>query len=357
MTVAAPDPLAALRRAGVDELLFAVPGVALANRQNPAQDPRVSIRGFGARSAFGVRGVRVLQDGVPVTLPDGQTPVDVARPRGSRARRGGARECVVALRQRRRRRDRRPLRAPRRTASRHLRASWAADRAHHHRDWRSGHVSAPSASPRPSRAWWAADIASTPTSAPRRARCACSSRRGCTLVTAGAVRAHLRCLARRESWRAHARAVRRGPAAGRCAIVRKGAGKIVRQGDVSLVAARALGERDGGCARVSECAHAREPARLRDRGREALEWWRVRAREWASRSPAARRALVGGRRRAVAERRPAGIRELHQRRCARRRDRARRAAQGPARARVRRGPFVRGEIALCRAARVRGHPE
>ena len=61
----------------MDELLFAIPGVALANRQNPAQDPRVSIRGFGARSAFGVRGVRVLQDGVPVTLPDGQTPVDV----------------------------------------------------------------------------------------------------------------------------------------------------------------------------------------------------------------------------------------------------------------------------------------
>lgn len=77
ITVTRPDSLAALRRTGVDELLFAIPGVALANRQNPAQDPRVSIRGFGARSAFGVRGVRVLQDGVPVTLPDGQTPVDV----------------------------------------------------------------------------------------------------------------------------------------------------------------------------------------------------------------------------------------------------------------------------------------
>src|SRR5512140_3338242 len=76
VTVTHPDPLASLRRTGVDELLFAVPGVALANRQNPAQDPRISIRGFGARSAFGVRGVRVLQDGVPVTLPDGQTPVD-----------------------------------------------------------------------------------------------------------------------------------------------------------------------------------------------------------------------------------------------------------------------------------------
>ena len=77
VTIARPDSLAALRRTGVDELVFAIPGVLLANRQNPAQDPRVSIRGFGARSAFGVRGVRVLQDGVPVTLPDGQTPVDV----------------------------------------------------------------------------------------------------------------------------------------------------------------------------------------------------------------------------------------------------------------------------------------
>lgn len=77
VTISHLDSLAAARRLGVDELLFAVPGVALANRQNPTQDPRISIRGFGARSAFGVRGVRVLQDGVPVTLPDGQTPVDV----------------------------------------------------------------------------------------------------------------------------------------------------------------------------------------------------------------------------------------------------------------------------------------
>src|SRR5512133_893166 len=83
VTLTRPDSLAALRRQGVDELLFAVPGVALANRQNPAQDPRVSIRGFGARSAFGVRGVRVLQDGVPLTLPDGQTPVDVVDVEGA----------------------------------------------------------------------------------------------------------------------------------------------------------------------------------------------------------------------------------------------------------------------------------
>ena len=84
ITTTAPDSLIAARRLGVDELLFAIPGVALANRQNPAQDPRVSIRGFGARSAFGVRGVRVLQDGVPVTLADGQTPVDALDVEGAR---------------------------------------------------------------------------------------------------------------------------------------------------------------------------------------------------------------------------------------------------------------------------------
>src|SRR5688572_21890375 len=83
VTLTRPDSFAALRRLGADELLFAVPGVALANRQNPAQDPRISIRGFGARSAFGVRGVRVLQDGVPLTLPDGQTPVDVVDVEGA----------------------------------------------------------------------------------------------------------------------------------------------------------------------------------------------------------------------------------------------------------------------------------
>jgi len=64
------------RRAGIGDLLFAVPGVQVQDRANPAQDPRIAIRGFGARSAFGVRGVRLLRDGVPITLPDGQTPTD-----------------------------------------------------------------------------------------------------------------------------------------------------------------------------------------------------------------------------------------------------------------------------------------
>src|SRR3954468_7283781 len=60
----------------VDQTLFLLPGVTVANRTNPSQDPRVSIRGFGARSAFGVRSVRILRDGMPLTLPDGQTPLD-----------------------------------------------------------------------------------------------------------------------------------------------------------------------------------------------------------------------------------------------------------------------------------------
>ena len=66
----------ALRHISFDEMLLALPGVTVANRTNPTQDPRISIRGFGARSAFGVRGVRIVRDGIPLTLPDGQTPID-----------------------------------------------------------------------------------------------------------------------------------------------------------------------------------------------------------------------------------------------------------------------------------------
>lgn len=73
----APDSVRpGLRHLSFDEMLLALPGVTVANRNNPTQDPRISIRGFGARSAFGVRGVRVVRDGVPLTLPDGQTPID-----------------------------------------------------------------------------------------------------------------------------------------------------------------------------------------------------------------------------------------------------------------------------------------
>jgi iron complex outermembrane recepter protein len=58
--------------AQLGEALNGVPGLLARDRQNLAQDTQLSIRGFGARSTFGVRGVRVLVDGVPATMPDGQ---------------------------------------------------------------------------------------------------------------------------------------------------------------------------------------------------------------------------------------------------------------------------------------------
>jgi len=77
ITAARPDSMRpGLRNTRIEETLLLVPGVTVANRNNPSQDARISIRGFGARAGFGVRGVRVIRDGVPLTLPDGQTPMD-----------------------------------------------------------------------------------------------------------------------------------------------------------------------------------------------------------------------------------------------------------------------------------------
>ena len=59
-------------RVNVSEALAAVPGLVARDRQNYAQDLQISSRGFGARSAFGVRGVRLIADGIPATMPDGQ---------------------------------------------------------------------------------------------------------------------------------------------------------------------------------------------------------------------------------------------------------------------------------------------
>ena len=56
----------------LSESLVTVPGVSAQSRQNYAQDLQVSVRGFGARSSFGVRGVRLYSDGIPGTMPDGQ---------------------------------------------------------------------------------------------------------------------------------------------------------------------------------------------------------------------------------------------------------------------------------------------
>ena len=56
----------------LSESVGAVPGLVARDRQNYAQDVQLSVRGFGARSSFGVRGVRLYVDDIPATLPDGQ---------------------------------------------------------------------------------------------------------------------------------------------------------------------------------------------------------------------------------------------------------------------------------------------
>ncbi len=74
--VAGPE----LRRANagvfLEQTLRAVPGLQIQNRFNFAVGERLAVRGFGARAQFGVRGVRILVDGIPATLPDGQSTLD-----------------------------------------------------------------------------------------------------------------------------------------------------------------------------------------------------------------------------------------------------------------------------------------
>jgi iron complex outermembrane receptor protein len=61
---------------GLDESLGQIPGLFFFNRYNFAQDLRASIRGFGSRSNFGIRGIKIIVDGIPETLADGQGSVD-----------------------------------------------------------------------------------------------------------------------------------------------------------------------------------------------------------------------------------------------------------------------------------------
>lgn len=56
----------------LSESLIRIPGITAQNRTQSAQDPQISSRGFGSRSSFGVRGVRLYVDGIPLTMPDGQ---------------------------------------------------------------------------------------------------------------------------------------------------------------------------------------------------------------------------------------------------------------------------------------------
>ena len=57
----------------LDETLREIPGISVSNRNNLSQGDRISIRGIGSRARFGVRGIRVLMDDIPLTMPDGQS--------------------------------------------------------------------------------------------------------------------------------------------------------------------------------------------------------------------------------------------------------------------------------------------
>lgn len=71
-----PDIREGQQRLQLDESLDTVPGLFFQNRYNFAQNLRLSTRGFGARAPFGIRGIRIQVDGIPYTLPDGQSQID-----------------------------------------------------------------------------------------------------------------------------------------------------------------------------------------------------------------------------------------------------------------------------------------
>jgi len=74
--VYAEDVRRAQQQLTLGESLGNLPGVYVQNRTNFAQDARISIRGFGARAPFGIRGIKLIVDGIPLTMPDGQGQVD-----------------------------------------------------------------------------------------------------------------------------------------------------------------------------------------------------------------------------------------------------------------------------------------
>lgn len=65
-----------LNHADLSEAISDVPGIFTLNGQNFAQDLRISMRGFGSRAAFGIRGIKLIVDGIPETTPDGQGQLD-----------------------------------------------------------------------------------------------------------------------------------------------------------------------------------------------------------------------------------------------------------------------------------------
>ncbi|MEX0994612.1 MAG: hypothetical protein WD599_03725, partial [Balneolaceae bacterium] len=68
-----PEDLVSRRAATMDELTFSLPGIWVNDRENHALGERMTVRGMGWRSQFGVRGIQVILDDIPLTVADGQT--------------------------------------------------------------------------------------------------------------------------------------------------------------------------------------------------------------------------------------------------------------------------------------------
>lgn len=74
------NDMTARRASSMDELTFNLPGVWVSNRENHALGERVTVRGMGWRSQFGVRGIQVVLDDIPLTVADGQTVMNMVDP-------------------------------------------------------------------------------------------------------------------------------------------------------------------------------------------------------------------------------------------------------------------------------------
>lgn len=66
------DMTEARLQANISETMQRVPGTYVQSRETYAQEQQITVRGFGARSQFGTRGVRLYIDGIPASTPDGQ---------------------------------------------------------------------------------------------------------------------------------------------------------------------------------------------------------------------------------------------------------------------------------------------
>lgn len=78
--VRSDEDLAARPAATMDQLSYMIPGISISNRENYALGERLTIRGLGWRTPFGVRGVQVILDGLPLTEADGQTIMNMIDP-------------------------------------------------------------------------------------------------------------------------------------------------------------------------------------------------------------------------------------------------------------------------------------